>query len=190
MLVRNVPVRRIALADGEAYVATVFDLFAPITASTAALAAQCAKASTMMFLIRRPGRSASPAYADKAIAVARGFAENAEKTKGRSMVIIGAGINHWYHKDMNYRSIINILMMCGCVGQSGGGWAHYVGQEKLRPQTGWTLLAFALDWARPPRQMNATSFLYAHSDQWRYEKLERHGNPLSARRSSALWRAA
>jgi len=50
------------------------------------------------------------------------------------MVILGAGINHWYHMDMNYRGIINMLMMCGCIGQSGGGWAHYVGQEKLRPQ--------------------------------------------------------
>ena len=73
---------------------------------------------------------------------------------------------------MNYRGIINMLMMCGCVGKSGGGWAHYVGQEKLRPQTGWTALAFALDWHRPPRQMNSTSFFYAHTDQWRYEKLE------------------
>jgi nitrate reductase alpha subunit len=72
---------------------------------------------------------------------------------------------------MNYRGIINMLMMCGCIGQSGGGWAHYVGQEKLRPQTGWTALAFALDWVRPPRQMNSTSFFYAHTDQWRYEKL-------------------
>jgi nitrate reductase alpha subunit len=85
------------------------------------------------------------------------------------MVIIGAAMNHWYHSDMNYRGIINMLMMCGCIGQSGGGWAHYVGQEKLRPQTGWTALAFALDWARPPRQMNSTSFFYAHTDQWRYE---------------------
>ena len=88
------------------------------------------------------------------------------------MVIIGAGMNHWYHQDMNYRSIINFLMMCGTVGVSGGGWAHYVGQEKLRPQTGWTMLAFALDWVRPPRHMNGTSFFYAHSDQWRYEKLD------------------
>src|SRR5690606_17001291 len=50
-----------------------------------------------------------------------------------------------------------------------GGWSHYVGQEKLRPQTGWQPLAFALDWGRPPRHMNGTSFFYAHSDQWRYE---------------------
>ncbi|MBS0611573.1 MAG: nitrate reductase subunit alpha [Proteobacteria bacterium] len=108
---------------------------------------------------------------EQVITVARQFAENAEKTEGRSMVIIGAAMNHWYHCDMNYRGIINLLMLCGCVGKSGGGWAHYVGQEKLRPQTGWTALAFALDWSRPPRQQNSTSFFYAHTDQWRYEKV-------------------
>jgi nitrate reductase alpha subunit len=84
---------------------------------------------------------------DKIIHVAREFASNAEKTNGRSMIIIGAAMNHWYHADMNYRGVINMLVMCGCVGQSGGGWSHYVGQEKLRPQAGWAPLAFALDWA-------------------------------------------
>ncbi|MBE0586572.1 MAG: nitrate reductase subunit alpha, partial [Hydrogenophaga sp.] len=108
---------------------------------------------------------------DQVITVARQFADNADKTHGKSMVIIGAAMNHWYHADMNYRGVINLLMMCGCIGQSGGGWAHYVGQEKLRPQTGWVPLAFATDWVRPPRQMNSTSFFYAHTDQWRYEKL-------------------
>jgi nitrate reductase alpha subunit len=83
--------------------------------------------------------------------------------------------------------VINLLMLCGCIGQSGGGWAHYVGQEKLRPQTGWTALAFALDWARPPRQMNSTSFFYAHTDQWRYEKLDVADilSPLADRKSFA-----
>jgi len=108
---------------------------------------------------------------DQVITVARQFADNADKTHGKSMVIIGAAMNHWYHADMNYRGVINLLMMCGCIGQSGGGWAHYVGQEKLRPQTGWVPLAFATDWVRPPRQQNSTSFFYAHTDQWRYEKL-------------------
>lgn len=75
--------------------------------------------------------------------IAREFADTAHKTHGRSMIILGAGVNHWYHMDMNYRGMINILVFCGCVGQSGGGWAHYVGQEKLRPQTGWLPLAFA-----------------------------------------------
>ena len=109
---------------------------------------------------------------DQVITVARQFADNADKTHGKSMIIIGAAMNHWYHADMNYRGVINLLMLCGCVGQSGGGWAHYVGQEKLRPQSGWLPLAFALDWARPPRQQNSTSFWYAHTDQWRYEKIE------------------
>jgi len=173
VLLRNVPVRRVALADGETHVATVFDLLCANYGLDRGLGGACASG----FDDNVPY---TPAWqeqitgvgADKAIAVARGFAENAEKTKGRSMVIIGAGMNHWYHQDMGYRSIINFLMMCGTVGISGGGWAHYVGQEKLRPQTGWTMLTFALDWVRPPRQMCGTSFFYAHSDQWRYEKLE------------------
>ncbi len=103
------------------------------------------------------------------IRIAREFADNADKTHGRSMIIVGAGLNHWYHLDMNYRGLINMLIFCGCVGQSGGGWAHYVGQEKLRPQTGWQPLAFALDWQRPARHMNSTSYFYNHSSQWRYE---------------------
>ncbi|WP_334129645.1 nitrate reductase subunit alpha [Sneathiella sp.] len=107
-----------------------------------------------------------------AIRVARAFADNAHMTRGKSMIIIGAGMNHWYHMDMSYRACINMLVFCGCVGQSGGGWSHYVGQEKLRPQTGWLPLTFALDWYRPPRQQNSTSFFYAHTDQWRYETLE------------------
>ncbi len=40
---------------------------------------------------------------------------------------------------------------------------------KLRPQTGWQPLAFALDWQRPARHMNSTSYFYNHSSQWRYE---------------------
>ncbi len=172
VLVRNVPVRRVELAEGEAYVATVFDLLCANYGLDRGLGGECARS----FADDLPYTPAwqepiTGVAAEKAISLARGFAANAEKTRGRSMVIIGAGMNHWYHQDMNYRSIINFLMMCGTVGVSGGGWAHYVGQEKLRPQTGWTALAFALDWVRPPRQMNGTSFFYAHSDQWRYEKL-------------------
>ncbi|MBX6321254.1 MAG: nitrate reductase subunit alpha [Rhodospirillaceae bacterium] len=172
VLTRRVPVRRLTLADGETLVATVFDLLCANYGLDRGLGGDCARGYD-------DNLPYTPAWqepitgvpAAQAIAVARGFAATAEKTGGRSMVIIGAGMNHWYHQDMNYRSIINFLMMCGTVGISGGGWAHYVGQEKLRPQTGWTMLAFALDWVRPPRHMNGTSFFYAHSDQWRYETL-------------------
>ena len=106
------------------------------------------------------------------IRVAREFADTAAKSRGRCMAIVGSGINHWYHTDMTYRGIINVLMLCGTVGIPGGGWAHYVGQEKLRPVAGWSTLAFALDWYRPPRHMNGTSFFYNHTDQWRYESLK------------------
>jgi len=174
VLRRNVPVKKIKLANGEAYVATVFDLFCANYGLDRGLGGEWVSNNyddDMPF---------TPAWAekitgvprDKITTVAREFALNAEKTNGKSMVILGAGLNHWYHMDMNYRGIINMLVMCGCVGQSGGGWSHYVGQEKLRPQTGWQPLAFALDWARPPRHMNSTSAWYAHTDQWRYETLK------------------
>ena len=172
VLVRRVPVRRINLTDGEACVATVFDLLCANYGLDRGLGGEAARSfSDDVPYTPAWQEPITGVSAEKAIALARGFAENAEKTNGRSMVIIGAGMNHWYHQDMNYRSIINFLMMCGTIGVSGGGWAHYVGQEKLRPQTGWTVLTFALDWLRPPRQMAGTSFFYAHSDQWRYEKL-------------------
>ncbi len=46
------------------------------------------------------------------------------------MIIMGGGINHWYHADVIYRTILNLIMFCGTEGVNGGGWAHYVGQEK------------------------------------------------------------
>ena len=175
VLVRTVPVRRLVLGkdDQEQLVATVFDLqvanYGVARGLPGELAARDFDDDTPYTPAWQERITGTPR--EQLITVARQFADNADKTHGRSMVIIGAAMNHWYHCDMNYRGVINMLMLCGCIGQSGGGWAHYVGQEKLRPQTGWTALAFALDWIRPPRQMNSTSFFYAHTDQWRYEKL-------------------
>jgi nitrate reductase alpha subunit len=174
VLERNIPVRILDLDGAKTPVACVFDLL-------------CAQ-----YGIRREGlggdhvaagyeedvpytpkwqESITGVSAAQVVAVARAFAQNAHDTEGKSMIIIGAGTNHWYHMDMCYRACINMLVFCGCIGQSGGGWSHYVGQEKLRPQTGWTPLTFALDWARPARQQNGTSFFYAHTDQWRYETM-------------------
>ncbi len=173
VLVRNVPVKTLQLKDGEAKVATVFDLLCANYGIDRGLGGGNVAASFDDDIPYTPAwqERITGVPREQVIAVARAFADNADKTKGRSMVILGAAVNHWYHADMNYRSIINMLVMCGCIGQPGGGWSHYVGQEKLRPQTGWTPVAFALDWHRPPRHMNSTSFFYAHSDQWRYEKL-------------------
>ncbi|MGE5546824.1 MAG: nitrate reductase subunit alpha [Solirubrobacterales bacterium] len=173
VLVRNVPVKRLALADGETLVATVFDLMAANYGIDRGLGGEHVASSYDQNVPYTPAwqERITGVKAADVITVARQFADNADRTHGRSMVIIGAAMNHWYHMDMNYRGIINMLVMCGCIGQSGGGWGHYVGQEKLRPQTGWVPVAFATDWVRPPRQMNSTSFFYAHTDQWRHEKL-------------------
>ncbi|HUZ89734.1 MAG TPA: nitrate reductase subunit alpha [Candidatus Acidoferrales bacterium] len=101
--------------------------------------------------------------------IAREFARNAELTGGRSMICMGAGTNHWFHSDLIYRSFLSLLTLCGCQGVNGGGWAHYVGQEKVRPLTGWQTMAFALDWVRPPRHQESTPWFYLMTDQWRYE---------------------
>ncbi|TIS50718.1 MAG: nitrate reductase subunit alpha, partial [Mesorhizobium sp.] len=173
VLTRNIPVRTIKTIDGAVKVATVYDLLMANYGLDRGFGGANVASSYDDDVPFTPAwaERITGVKRDAIVTVAREFATNAEKTNGRSMVILGAGLNHWYHMDMNYRGIINLLVFCGAVGQSGGGWSHYVGQEKLRPQTGWTPLAFALDWARPPRHQNSTSFFYAHTDQWRYETL-------------------
>lgn len=176
LLYRNVPVRKIKLASGEeVLVSTVFDLqvanYGVDRGFGGANVATSYDDATVAY---------TPAWAAKQTGVkaadiertGREFAENASKTRGKSMIIMGAAINHWYHNDMSYRAIMNLLHICGCVGQTGGGWAHYVGQEKLRPQAGWAPIAFGLDWHRPPRHQNSTSYWYFHTDQWRYETVD------------------
>ncbi len=173
ILKHKIPARKIKTKDGEILVATVFDLMVANYGVDQGLGGEHLAKNFDDDAPYTPAwqEKVTGVSREKVITIAREFADNADKTRGRSMVILGAAINHWYHMDMNYRGIINMLVMCGCIGKSGGGWAHYVGQEKLRPQTGWQPLAFALDWNRPPRHMNSTSFFYSHSSQWRYEKL-------------------
>ncbi|AXI00996.1 nitrate reductase subunit alpha [Sporosarcina sp. PTS2304] len=102
--------------------------------------------------------------------IAMEFAQNAIDTGGRSMIIMGAGINHWFNSDTIYRAILNLVTLTASQGVNGGGWAHYVGQEKCRPIEGWSTIAFAKDWQGPPRLQNATSFFYFATDQWKYEE--------------------
>ena len=85
---------------------------------------------------------------------------------------MGGGINHWFHADVVYRTILNLLLFTGSEGRNGGGWAHYVGQEKLRPAEGWQRIMTALDWQKPPRLQNSTSFYYFATDQWRSDEVD------------------
>lgn len=102
--------------------------------------------------------------------IGREFAQNAEESKGRSMIVMGAGTNHWFHSDTIYRAFLTLTNLTGCQGVNGGGWAHYVGQEKVRPITGYTQIANALDWNRPPRNMIQTAYWYLHTNQFRYDQ--------------------
>ena len=174
ILTRNIPVRTISGTDGAPIkVVTVYDLMMANYGLDRGFGGENVARDYDENVPFTPAwaEHITGVKRDAIITVAREFATNAEKTNGRSMIIIGAGMNHWYNMDMSYRGVINLLVFCGAIGQSGGGWSHYVGQEKLRPQTGWTPLAFGLDWSRPPRHQNSTSFFYAHTDQWRYETL-------------------
>ncbi|MGW2092029.1 nitrate reductase subunit alpha [Promicromonospora sukumoe] len=169
VVVRGVPVRRV----GGHLVTTVFDLM------------------LAQYGVGRPGlpgdwptgyddpAPGTPAWQEEitgvpaaaAARIGREFAQNAVDSGGRSMIIMGAGTNHWFHSDTIYRAFLALTTMTGCQGVNGGGWAHYVGQEKCRPVTGWAQYAGGLDWVRPPRQMIGTAFWYLATDQWRYDGL-------------------
>lgn len=171
---RPIPARKIQLADGtERLAVTVYDLM------------------LSQYGVRRIGSdleakgyddassSYTPAWQESitgvkpsiVIQIAREFAQNSLDTGGRSMIIMGAGINHWFNSDTIYRSILNLVILTASQGVNGGGWAHYVGQEKCRPIEGWSAIAFAKDWQGAPRLQNATSFFYFATDQWKYEEM-------------------
>lgn len=104
--------------------------------------------------------------------LAREWAQNAIDTEGRGMILLGAGVNHWFHSDQIYRAILLLTTITGTQGRNGGGWAHYVGQEKIRPIMGFQHMAFALDWHRPPRHMNQTAYWYVNTSQYRYDTFD------------------
>ena len=100
---------------------------------------------------------------------AREWGRTAEATNGKCMIIIGAGVNHWYHQNLIYRAGITALLMTGCVGRNGGGINHYVGQEKLAPVDSWSSIMSARDWNPTARLQQAPIWHYMNSDQYRYD---------------------
>ncbi|NHK39740.1 nitrate reductase subunit alpha [Thermus thermophilus] len=171
-LKRGVPVKYVVTKDGERVaVATVFDLLMAQFGVGRGLPGDY-PASYEDDLPYTPAwqEKWTGIHRDTLLKYARAWGENGLKTKGRNLIIIGAGINHWYHNNLMYRAGIVALMLTGSVGVNGGGLAHYVGQEKLANQASWAPIAFATDWGYPPRQQNTPSFHYVHSDQWRYER--------------------
>ncbi len=169
---RHVPVKYVETkTQGRIPVTTLFDLqLAHCGVGRPGLAGDYAKNYD-------DDKAFSPAWQEKytgigrdtIIQVGREWAANAEVTKGRSMIIVGASINHWYHADLIYRAFTGALMLCGCIGRNGGGMNHYVGQEKLAAFDSWGMIAHAVDWVAPPRFQNTPSYWYIHTQQWKYD---------------------
>ena len=169
---RSVPARRVATQDGEILVATVFDLMMARFGVGRGLPGAYASGYDDEEAPYTPAwqEKYTGIHRDTVLRFAREWGRNGEQTKGKNLIIIGAGANHWYHNNLLYRAGIVGLMLTGSVGTNGGGLAHYVGQEKVANHASWGAIAFAGDWGMAPRQQNTPSFHYVHSDQWRYER--------------------
>ncbi|MEI6385746.1 MAG: nitrate reductase subunit alpha [Spirochaetota bacterium] len=168
---RHVPVRRVATKDGEVLVATVYDLLMAQSGVSRGLPGDYpANYDDDRPFTPRWQEKYTGIAAASLITIAREWATSGEQSGGRNMIIVGAGINHWYHNDLIYRAAITALILTGSVGRNGGGLGHYVGQEKVVPLAPWTSVAMAQDWTKASRLQNTPSFWYMHSDQWRYDR--------------------
>lgn len=168
---RQVPVKYIETVDGKVPVTTIFDMqMSHCGVPREGLTGDFASSYD-------DDKSFSPAWQEKytgigrdtIIQMAREWSDNAEVTRGRSQIICGASINHWYHADLIYRAFTGALMLVGAIGRNGGGMNHYVGQEKLAAFDSWGQVALGLDWSKPPRLQNTPSYWYIHTQQFKYD---------------------
>ena len=83
-------------------------------------------------------------------------------TRKPAMIIHGAGVNHWFHNDLVNRALILLVALTGNVGKNGGGFNHYVGQERVWPEHGFFELAFP-ETRKKQRFQNTTLWSYVHS---------------------------
>jgi len=175
-ILREVPVRKIKTRDGkELIVTTAFDL---LMAQAGVHRGNLGGDYPKDYNDPKPY---TPAWQESqtgvsrnlAIQIGREFADNAEKTKGKSLVITGPGLQHFYHgASLYYRNLAVMLALCGCNGKKGGNFNHYVGTQHTRLHAAFVNLGSALDWTKPPRMMNSTSLWYFHTGQWRYDGMK------------------
>lgn len=168
---RNVPVKWIDTVNGKTPVTTVYDITMAQYGVGRGLGGEYPKVYT------DPDAAYTPAWQEIFTGIdsktvfqfAREWAETANTTQGKCMIIIGAGINHWYHQNLTYRAGAMALILCGCVGKNGGGLNHYVGQEKLAPVESWGAISFAKDWVPVARLQQAPIWHYMNTCQYRYD---------------------
>ncbi len=168
---RGVPVKQVETLHGKVAVTTVYDL----------IMAQYGVGRGLSGDYPKDYKDRDAAYtptwqevftgvdAGTVIQFAQEWANTAAVTEGKCMIIVGAGINHWYHANLMYRAGAMALMLSGCVGKNGGGLNHYVGQEKLAPVDAWAAVAFAKDWHAASRLQQAPLWHYINTCQYRYD---------------------
>ena len=171
IVLRNVPVRYLETTEGRVPVTTVYDLIMAQYGVGRGLPGDYPKDYSDKNAAYTPAWQEIFTGIDSktVLQFAREWAGTAEATQGKCMIIIGAGINHWYHANLMYRAGAMALMLSGCVGKNGGGLNHYVGQEKLAPVDSWAAIAFAKDWQGPSRLQQAPLWHYINTCQYRYD---------------------
>ena len=102
------------------------------------------------------------------------FAQEFATTKP-ARIIEGAGTNHYYHNDLINRAQILLVALTGNVGKNGGGFNHYVGQERVWPEHGFKMLAFP-EGGKKQRFQNTTLWTYCHSKM--KDPHETEGRPI------------
>lgn len=168
---RGVPVKMLDTVNGKIPVTTVYDLTMAQYGVDRSLGGAYPKDYT------DPDAAYTPAWQEIFTGIdsktlfqfAREWADTANVTEGKCMILVGAGVNHWYHQNLTYRAGAMALMVCGCVGKNGGGLNHYVGQEKLAPVESWGSIAFAKDWVPVSRLQQAPLWHYINTCQYRYD---------------------
>lgn len=168
---RGVPVKKIKTIYGEVKVATVYDLIMAQYGVDRGLGGDYPASYDVKDSAYTPAwQEIFTGIGPKTVLqFAREWSRTAEVTQGKCSIIIGAGINHWYHNNLIYRAGTMALMLTGCIGVNGGGMNHYVGQEKLAPSDSWGAIMAGRDWQAPPRLQQTPIWHYINSDQWRYD---------------------
>ena len=168
---RGVPVMEVETEDGTELVTTIYDLIMAQYGVDRGLKGDYPSGYDDKDAAYTPAWQEifTGVSGDTVLQFARQWGNTAESTGGKCMIIIGAGINHWYHANLMYRAGAMALMLTGCVGKNGGGLNHYVGQEKLAPVDAWGAVAFGKDWQSAVRLQQAPLWHYINTCQYRYD---------------------
>jgi len=177
---RGVPVKIVHTVDGPVKCATIYDLVMAQYGVGRGLTGDYPDDYTDKDAAYTPAWQEIFTGVDSATVLqfAREWSATANTTEGKCMIIVGAGINHWYHANLMYRAGAMALMLTGCVGKNGGGLNHYVGQEKLAPVDSWAAVAFAKDWHDASRLQQAPIWHYMNTCQYRYDGQFSHYNTV------------